>query len=161
MWLTGFGDQAWHQAWTSELWEVNSGHWTTRDLPSPWNINWQELPQRSQSQCQDPTPPNGQKTLALDAPRQTTSKTGTQPHPLAERLCKIILSSQTPKNMPPDVALHTKKTRSSPTHQNTGTSPLQQEAYTSHGTNLTHWGQTPETTGTMNLQPAKRRPQTQ
>ena len=27
--------------------------------------------------------------------------------------------------------------------------------------NLSHWGQIPKTTGTMNLQPVKRRPQTQ
>ena len=37
---------------------------------------------------------------------------------------KTILSTQTPQNTPPDAALLTKKTRSSPTHQNTGTSPL-------------------------------------
>ena len=92
---------------------------------------------------------------------QTTTKTGTQPHPLAERLPKIILSSQTFWNTPMDMALPTRKTRSSSTHQNTGTSPLHQEAYMSHWTNLTHWGQTPKTMGTMNLQPVKRRPQTQ
>ena len=60
------------------------------------------------------------------------SKTGTQPHPLAERLPKTILSSQTPQNTWPDVALPIRKTRSSPTHQNTGTSPCHQEAYTRH-----------------------------
>ena len=83
----------------------------------------------------------------LDTACQTTNKTGTQPHPLAERLRKIIISSQTPQNTPPDTALPNRKTRSSPIHQNTGTSPLHQEAYTTHWTNLTHWGQTPKTTG--------------
>ena len=95
------------------------------------------------------------------APRQTTSKTGTQPHPLEERLPKIILRSQTLQNTPLDAALPTRKKRSSPTYQNTGTSPLHQEAYTSHWTNLTHWGQTPKTMENTNLQPAKRRSQTQ
>ena len=90
-----------------------------------------------------------------------TSKTGTKCHPLAGRVPKIILSSQTPQNTLLDVTLPTRKTRSRPTHQNTGTSPLHQEAYTSHWTNLTHWGQTPETMGTMNLQHVKMRPQTQ
>ena len=84
-----------------------------------------------------------------------------QPHPLAERLPKIIIRSQTPQNTPPDVVLPTRKTTSSLIYQNTGTSPLHQEAYKTHWTNLAHWGQTPKTTGTTNLQPEKRRPQTQ
>ena len=37
--------------------------------------------------------------------KQTTSKTGTQPHPLAERLPKIIIRSQTPQNTLLDVVL--------------------------------------------------------
>ena len=69
----------------------------------------------------------------------------------------MILSSQTPQKTPPDAALSTRKTRSSPTHQNTGTSSLYQEAYTSHWTNVTHWGQTPKTMWTTNQQPVKRR----
>ena len=52
-----------------------------------------------------------------------TSKTGTQPHPLAERMPKIIIRSQIPQNTPPDVVLPTRKTRSSLIHQNSGTSP--------------------------------------
>ena len=59
----------------------------------------------------------------LDTLCQTTSKTGTQPHPLAERLPKIIVSSQTPQNIPLDAVLPTRKTKSSLIHQNTGTSP--------------------------------------
>ena len=160
MWLTGSWCSGLVQAWTSEVGEPSSGHWTTGDLPAQHNISRRELSQRSLSQRQNPAPPNGQQAVVLDAQCQTTSKTGTQPHPLAEKLPKIILSSQTPQNTPPDAALPTRKTRSSPTQQNTGTSPLHQEAYTSHWTNLTHWGQTPKTTGTMNLQPVKRRPQT-
>ena len=87
--------------------------------------------------------------------------TGTQLHPSAERLPKIIIRSQTPQNTLLGVVLPNRKTRSSLIHQNTGTSPLHQEAYTTHRTNLSHWGQTPKTTGTTNLQAAKRRPQTQ
>ena len=118
-------------------------------------------PKRSPPQDKDPTPPNGQQAPVLDALGQTTNKTGIQPHSLAQRLCKVILSSQTPQNTQPDTDQPTRRTRSSPTQQNTGTSPLHQESYTSHWTNLTHWGQTPKTVGTMNLKPAKRKPQTQ
>ena len=109
----------------------------------------------------DPAPLKDQQATVLDSPCQTTSKTGTQHHPLAERMPKIIIRSQTPQNIPPDVVLPTRKTRSSLIHQNTDTSPLHQEAYTTHLTNLSDWGQTPKTTRTMNLHLAKRRPQTQ
>ena len=119
-----------------------------------------KISQRSPSQHQDPASLNDQQATVLDTLCQTTSKTGTQPHPLAQRLPKII-RPQTPQNTPPDVDLHTRKTRSSLIHQNTDNSPLHQEAYTTHWTNLSHWGQTPKTTGTTNLQPAKKRPQTQ
>ena len=81
---------------------------------------------------QDPASVNDQQATELDTLCQTTSKTGTQPHPLAERLPKIIISSQTPQNTPPEVDLPTRKTRSSLIHQNTGTSTLHQEAYTTH-----------------------------
>ena len=59
----------------------------------------------------------------LDILCQTSSKTGTQPHPLAERLPKFIIRSQAPQNTPPDTFLPTRKTRSSLIHQNTGTVP--------------------------------------
>ena len=88
--------------------------------------------QRSPSQRQDPAPLNDQQATVLDTLCQTTRKTGTQPHPLAERLPKIIIRTQTPQNTPPDVDLPTRKTRSSLIHQNTGTSPLHQEGYTIH-----------------------------
>ena len=46
-----FGAPAGCQAWASEVGELRSGHWTTRDLLAPRNINQQELSQRSPSQC--------------------------------------------------------------------------------------------------------------
>ena len=75
---------------------------------------------------------NNQQPTVLDTLCQTTSKTGIQPYALAERLPKIIIRSQTPPNTPPDAVWPTRKTRSSLIHQNTGTSPLHQEAYTTH-----------------------------
>ena len=95
-----------------------------------------------------------------DIPGQTTSKIGGQLHPFAGRLPKLILSSQTPQNTPPDVALPTRGTRSCPIHQNTGNILPHQEAYTSHQTNL-NWGQAPEVKGTRNEQHVKRRHQAQ
>ena len=80
-----------------------------------------QVSQRSSSQCQDPAPLNDQQDTVLDTSCQTTGKTGTQPHPLAERLPKIIIRSQTPQNTPQDVDLPPRKTRSSLIHQNTGT----------------------------------------
>ena len=106
-------------------------------------------------------PSNDQQATVLGTPCQTTSKTGTQPHPLAERLRKIIIRSQAPQITSLDAVLPTRKTRSSLILQNTGTSPLHQEACTTHWTNLSNRGQTPKTMGTTNLQPAKRRPRTQ
>ena len=79
--------------------------------------------QRSPSQHQDPASLNDQQATVLDTLCQTTSRTGTHPHPLAQRLPKIIIRPQTPQNTPPDVDLPTRKTRSSLIQQNTGTSP--------------------------------------
>ena len=107
-----------------------------------------------------PSSIQGPASYSAGHPIQTTCKRGIQPHPLAEKLPKIIISSQAPQNTPPGAVLPTRTTRSSLIHQNTGTSPHHQEAYTTHGTNLTHWGQTPKNTGTTDLQAAKRRPQT-
>ena len=63
----------------------------------PHVISIRELSQRSSSQHKDPVPPKSQQAPVLDALCQT-SKTGTQTHPLAERLPKVILSSQTKQN---------------------------------------------------------------
>ena len=68
-----------------------------------------KISQRSPSQHQDPAPLNDQQATVQDTLCQTTSKTGTQPHPLAQRLTKII-RPQTPQNTPPDMDLPTRKT---------------------------------------------------
>ena len=117
--------------------------------PSSTQYQKAKISHRSPSQHQDPASLNDEQATVLDTPCQTTSKTGTEPHPLAERLPKIIIRPQTPQNTPPDVVLPTRRTR----HQNRVTSPLQQEAYTTHWTNLSHWGQTTKTMGITNLQP--------
>ena len=55
----------------------------------------------------------------LDTLCKTIKKTGTQTHPLAEELSKIIISSQALQSTPMDVILHTRKTISMLNHQNT------------------------------------------
>ena len=46
----GLGAPAGCQAWASEVGELNSGHWSTRDLLAPRNTSWRELSQVSASQ---------------------------------------------------------------------------------------------------------------
>ena len=46
----GLGAPAGCQAWALGVGELSSGHWTTKDLPVPCNINQQQPSQRSLSQ---------------------------------------------------------------------------------------------------------------
>ena len=58
--------------------------------------NGENLPEISIS-VPRPAPLNNQQTTVQDTLCQTTSKTGTQPHPLAQTLPKIIIRPQTPQ----------------------------------------------------------------
>lgn len=69
---------------------------------------------------------------------QTTSRTGTQPHPSVDRVPQATLSSQPPISTPLNVALSTRGTGPSSNHQWAGSSPSHQEACTRPRTNLTH-----------------------
>ena len=123
-------------------------------------LGFRPVPLKWESRVQDIVPPetswfhvilNGEtspRVLHLNAKTQLHSTTrklqcwtpyakqlARQEHnltPLVERLPKIIIRSQTPQITPPDVDLPTRKTRASLILQNTGTSPLHQEAYTTH-----------------------------
>ena len=64
-----------------------------------------KISQRPPSQRQDPAPLNDQQATVLDTLCQTISKTGTQHHPLADRLPEIIIRQQTPQNTQPDLDL--------------------------------------------------------
>ena len=112
------GAPARHQGCASEVGEPASGHWSTRDLPAPRNTKrWKsprDLHLNTKTQHHTTT-----SKLQCWTHCQTTSKTGTQPHPLAERLPKIMIRPQTRQNTPPDADLPTRKTRSSLIHQNT------------------------------------------
>ena len=67
-----------------------------------------KISQRSPSQRQDAAALIDQQATVLDTLCQTTRKTGTQPQPY-QRLPKIIIKSQTPKNTPTDVILPTER----------------------------------------------------
>ena len=118
LWSLGATERG--QAWTPEVGDLSPGHWNTRELPIPWNINRLEPSQTHPYQHQHQALHKGQQAPLLDGSHQTFSKTGTQPCPLAERLPKAITSPQTPQNTPLDVALIFGETRSSSIHRNTG-----------------------------------------
>ena len=130
--------------------------WWENRVPDPGNINWHELTQRSSSRPQDLAPPICLYVPRLNSSWQTNSKTRTQAHPSADGLPKVILSSQTPQNTSPKVALPIRETRPSSIYERAGTSPSHQDAYTNPWTNLTHWGQTSVARGTLTLQPVER-----
>ena len=73
-------------------------------------------------------------------PIPNNKRQGTQPHLIADRLLKVIQSSQTPQNLPPDAALLIRESRLSSIHQSIGTSPSHQETYIRPWTNLTYQG---------------------
>lgn len=110
------------QAWAPRVGAPSPGLWTTRDFPAPRNIYYHELSQRSPSWHQSLAPPNILQAPVLDASDKTTSKTGAQLHPSADRWPKVLLSSQTLQNTLPDVALQIKGTRLSSIHESTDTS---------------------------------------
>ena len=87
----------------------------------------------------NPRPGSTQLPAAPSAGRLTPNnkQDSNTNHPSAHRLPKVILSSQTHQNTPPDTALLIRGKRLSSIHQNAGTSPSHQEAYTRHWTNPT------------------------
>ena len=75
-----------------------------------------------------------------NASGQTTSRRVTQGYSSADRLHKVIMSSQPPLKTNLDTTLPTRGTIHSSTHQLTSTSLSHQEAYTSPRTKHTHQG---------------------
>ena len=94
-------------------------------------------------------------------PHTKNRKTGTESQPSADRLPKVVLTSQTPQNTPPDTALPIRGKRLSSTHQRTGWClpvPPTRKPTQGPGPISPTRGQTTEERGTMTLQPAERRP---
>lgn len=84
---------------------------------------------------------------------------GTQPRLLSDRLPKVVQSPQPHLNIPLDTALHTRGTRTSSTHQ--WAVPSTRKPIQAPGPTSLTWEQTSEASGTIILQLAERRPQTQ
>ena len=79
-------------AWAFRVGASSPELWTTREFPGPGNINRCVCSWRYPYQHQALAPHNCLQAPVLDTLWQTTSKTGTQPHPSADRLPKVILS---------------------------------------------------------------------
>ena len=84
--LQDLGSQAGGHVWAPVVGVLSPNRWTNRESQTPGNINRSEVSQRSSSQHQDPGLPNCLQTPVLDASGQTTSKTGTQTHPLKKKI---------------------------------------------------------------------------
>lgn len=109
------------QSWTPEAKITGPGLWTTRELLTPWNINWQKLSKRPPSQHQDQALPKSQQALGLDTPCQSFSKWGTL-HISLGRLPKAIWNPSIAQTTLLYMALPSRERRFSSTYQNTGTS---------------------------------------
>ena len=94
LWALGSPNRGW--AWASGVGMPRLGFWTNREFLGLGNINQHALSQRYLSWYQDPAPPNCLQATVLETSHQTTSKTGTHTYTSADRLLKVILSSQTP-----------------------------------------------------------------
>lgn len=114
---------------------LSPGLWTTRELLTPWNINWQKLSKRPPSQHQDQALPKSQQALGLDTPCQSFSKWGTQSCTLAGRLPKATWNLSIAQTTLLYMALPFRERRFSSTYQNTGTSSPTRKSSQGNGPN--------------------------
>ena len=94
------------------LWE--QGHWC---LGPQRMLTCVSSPKRLPFWRQDLAPPNRMQALVRSPSEQTTSRTGIQPQLRANRMPKVVLSSQLTINIPLDMALPTNGIRSKSTHR--------------------------------------------
>ena len=105
--------------------------------------------------------PTACRLQCWDASGQTTNSVGTQPHPSADRVPKVILSPQLPLNTPLDMALAIRGKDPAPsTSGQVPVPPTRKPAQAPQPTSPTR-EQTPEAKGTTILQPAEQRTQMQ
>ena len=107
----------------------------------------------------DLAPPKSMQALAQGHLCQTNSRIGTEHHPSADRLPKVVLSSQPPINTPLYMVLPTRGNRPSSTHRGQAPVPPTRKPAQAPGPTSPTRGQTPEARGTTILQPVERRPQ--
>ena len=114
---------------------VASTHWCELSWRLPFPPKTSPQPKASRLQC-------------WDTSSQTTNREGTEPHPSADRLFKVFLST----------ALPTRGTWTSSTHQWAGTRPSHQQAWASLLDSLTH--QREDSRSKKNYNPAACRTET-
>ena len=94
-------------------WNPSPRLWTTREFPTPGNMNKHELTQRSPRQNQNEAQSKPSKHQCPDTTCQSFNKTETRCFTLADSLPKTILNPQTLQNLLLDMMLHFRKIRSS------------------------------------------------
>ena len=132
LWALGSPARGWH--WAARVQALSPGCWTDREFPGPGNINQYASPgdiHLNTKILHHPTACRLQSVL--DTSCQTTSKTGTKPQTSADRLPKVVLSSQMPQKHT-NLCDHQSKTQLHPPEYR------HQEAYTSPWTKLTYQG---------------------
>ena len=131
LWSLGATVRGW--AWTPEVRDPSLGLWTTRELPTTWNINRQEPSQRRPYQHWHQVLPKGHQTPAADTSYRTFSKILTQPCPERLKVCpKPEWAYTHPRTHCWTWHCLSEREKSSSNHQNTGTRPTNQEAFTRH-----------------------------
>ena len=130
-----------------------------REFPAPRNINWCELVWRSPSQTKTWLNQTAPRLQCSTPHTKQPVRQGMQPHLIADRLPKVILSLQTPQSLPPDTALLIRDSRLNSIHQST-VPPIRKPTQGLGPASPTR-GQTLEERGTRILPPAKRKSQTQ
>ena len=140
---------------SSSLWR--QGHWWQRPQGILIGVSSPGGPHFSTNTWAHPT---ACKLQCWNAPGQTTRRIGTQTHPLAKRLPKVVLRSQPPLNTLLDMALLTRGNPTPPTTGQAPAPPTRKPAQAAGPTSPTR-GQATEARGTTTLQAVERRQQTQ
>ena len=83
--MQDLGSRAQDRAKAPAVGTPSPNHWTNREPQTPGNIHQSEVSRRSSSQHQDPALPNKLQMPVLEAPGQTTSKTGAQSSSLKKK----------------------------------------------------------------------------
>ena len=160
LWALGSPARGWH--WAARVQALSPGCWTDREFPGPGNINQYASPgdiHLNTKILHHPTACRLQSVL--DTSCQTTSETGTKPQTSADRLPKVILSSQTPPKHHLTWPCPSEGKDSAPPTRTQAPVPPTRKPAQAPGPNSPTREQTTERRGMTTLQPVERRPQTQ
>ena len=125
---------SWRVSWKSRAWlwlPVGAGHW--RQWYQEYSSAWASLKAAILKK-------SGPTHQGWGVPGQTTNRVGTQPHPLANRLSKVLLGTHMPQITTGGKAPSTRGARISSTYQWARTSPSHWEACKITFINFPHKG---------------------